>query len=353
MRRAALLLALGLVVVDVGPHVAAAGDKPAFPDGAWSGTAVHTGQVSGKGVAAWGDAAIVFELVVDGGEVVSGTMTVVGDGIGVTAGTSAKLDVTGTFALSGSAVVVHAEGSYHFEGTAASYGVEVPVEFSFGTTGTFSPSWVSCNKVTGDLATTSQQAAEAAGFNADLEAKFVAFREGGSPTAKSLATSYENLVDALVDAIDSAPPVSLALDLAKQVDALNAKIAGLGGCDSPPKGFQNGVADTLLAALFQDLLQTALDDAGSYSAQDLLTLLSVGVHVGAVGSAVGASAAFQQKAASLATQFEAVLEQKLDAAASAGDTQTVLDVLVGAQQFGLDALANKAQGYLATGSPGP
>lgn len=353
MRRAAIGLVLGSMVLWSVPSTALAAKKPAFPDGTWSGTALHTGHVSAKGVAAWGDAAIVFDLTVEGGEVTDGKMTVVGGGVGTTTGTAATLDISGTFSLSGSAAVVKATGTYHFEGTASSYGVEVPLEFSMDTSGTFSPSWVSCNKVTGDLATTSQEAAEAAGFDASLSANFVAVREGGTPAAASITKEYGELVDAVLDATDSAPPVSLVLQLAQQVDALNAKVAGLGACDTPPKGFEKGLSDTVLASLFQDLLQTVLNDPDAYTAQQLLSLLAVGVHVGAVGPSVGGSAAFRQMADSLYTQFGANLEVKLEAAAKAGDTATILDILVGAQQFGFDSLADKAQGYLASVSPGP
>ena len=63
----------------------------------------------------------------------------------------------------------------------------------------------------------------------------------------------------------------------------------------------------------------------------------------AVGNSVPGSGPYQEVAKNLLVEFEATLEAKLQTAAQAGDVQTVLDILVGAQQYGLDALANEAQ----------
>ncbi len=353
MRRVILVLAVFTWAVTAIVPAATADKKVAFPDGVWEGTAYHTGTVSKDDLFATGKGAVAFQLTVENGEVTDGKLTAVSDGVGSSETAIATLHFVLTTALYGSADVVKAKGWVKATGEGSASGITVPIEFETHVNGLFSPSWVSCSKVTGDLATQSEKAAQAAGFNADLEAAFVAFRVAGSAGVEGITKQYSDLVNAVLDAGGGSPTVAQVLSLAQQVDALNAQIAGLGGCDLPPKGFQNGLADTLLAALFQDLLQTALNDSSAYSAQELLALLGAGVHVGAVGPSVGGSAPFQQMADSLYTQFGAVLEQKLDAAAAAGDTTTILDILVGAQQFGLTALANKAQGYLATGGPGP
>ena len=83
----------------------------------------------------------------------------------------------------------------------------------------------------------------------------------------------------------------------------------------------------------------------------LLTLLGVGIRVGAIGESVPGSAPLKQKAKELLDGFEAGLEQKLDEATAAGDAPTIIDILIGAQQFGLDALAANAQGALAQVQP--
>ena len=353
MRKVALVLVLCLTVAGAGLHAAVAGKKVAFPDGVWEGTAFHTGTVSKDDLFATGKGAVAFQLTVENGQVTDGKLTAVSDGAGTSEAAIATLHFVLTTALYGSAEVVKAKGWLKATGEGTAYGVTVPIEFETHVNGLFSPSWVSCNKVTGDLATQSEQAAQAAGFNANIEADFVAFRVAGTAGVESITTQYTQLVDAILDAAGGAPTAAQVLTLAQQVDALNAQVAGLGGCDVPPQGFQNGVADTLLASLFQDLLQTALNDPSAYTAQELLALLAAGVHVGAVGPSVSGSAPFQQMADSLYTQFGAILEQKLDQAAAAGDAATILDILVGAQQFGLQALADKAQGLLASGSPAP
>jgi hypothetical protein len=71
--------------------------------------------------------------------------------------------------------------------------------------------------------------------------------------------------------------------------------------------------------------------------------------MGAVGNKVPGSGLLQSAAKNLLVQFEATLDLKLEAAAAAGDTQTILDILIGAQIYGLDDLADKAQGLLAEG----
>lgn len=77
----------------------------------------------------------------------------------------------------------------------------------------------------------------------------------------------------------------------------------------------------------------------------------MGIRVGAIGESVPGSAPLKQKAKELLDGFEAGLEQKLDEATAAGDAPTIIDILIGAQQFGLDALAANAQGALAQVQP--
>jgi hypothetical protein len=127
----------------------------------------------------------------------------------------------------------------------------------------------------------------------------------------------------------------------------------LGACGGPlPPGFTKGLSDTLLAALFQQMVrENVLDLPDQYTAQALLSILGVAVRIGAVGNSVAGSAALKKEATDLLAYFDTTLELKLDAAIAAKDTQTILDILIGAQQFGLDALANKAQGALAQVQP--
>ena len=72
--------------------------------------------------------------------------------------------------------------------------------------------------------------------------------------------------------------------------------------------------------------------------------------MGCVGDSVPGSGAYQDFAKNLLVQFETTLEAKLNDAAAVGDSTTILDILVAAQQFGLDALAEKAKGLLESGN---
>jgi hypothetical protein len=138
--------------------------------------------------------------------------------------------------------------------------------------------------------------------------------------------------------------------MVQQYEAYAAKVAGIGACGGKlPGGFESGLSDKALGFLFQDLLQKALDNPDAYTAQELLSLLASGLRMGAVGNKVPGSGLLQSAAKNLLVQFEATLDLKLQAAAAAGDTQTILDILIGAQIYGLDDLADKAQGLLAEG----
>jgi hypothetical protein len=113
-----------------------------------------------------------------------------------------------------------------------------------------------------------------------------------------------------------------------------------------PRPPQKGLQDTLLTALFQDLLSEKVLPGDAYTAQELLAFLGVGVHVGAVGGSVPGN--LGQTAKNLFVEFEAALDIKLTQAIAEGNVPTIIDILIGAQQFGLDSLAAKAQGALAT-----
>lgn len=58
-----------------------------------------------------------------------------------------------------------------------------------------------------------------------------------------------------------------------------------------------------------------------------------------------------QMANSLLVEFEAALDLKLTQAIAEGNVPIIIDILVGAQQFGLDSLAAKAHGALAEVQP--
>jgi hypothetical protein len=349
MRRLALLTALGLLMGGTLPVRAAEG--VAFPDGEWEGTAIWTGSISKTDVFASGNGKVAFTLTVDGGEVTGGELTMNGAGQSKVPGGSGKLKLAALLNLGGTADKVTANGSMGYNGTVTVTGFgTVPVSGTVaGSTGTFSPSFASCNKVTGDLATEGRKVQAAAGFATTVTAKFVAIRTAGGASSAAILEEYKSLVAKLVNIADFTANDLLAL--AHQIDALNAKILGLGPCEAPPEGFEQGLSDTLLTALFQDLLEAPATLPEHFPTHYLISFLGVGIRVGAVGESVPGSALLKQKAMELLVGFEAGLELKLNEAIAAGDMPTIIDILIAAQQFGLDSLANKAQGGLAEIQP--
>ena len=354
-RWVAAAVALGLALPSALP-AAGGGDEVAFPDGVWVGQpAIWKGTVDEGFVFAEALANVDFDLTVEDGEVTDGNMKIKGKVASVVEGdpqVSVAGTVKGSYTLGGTGSVITVSGTVSFDLVAEAAGIgSFPLSFSAsGGGGRFKPSFASCNKVTGDLATEHEKDVQAQGINASLEAAFVAFRIAAPEEAEEVLAEYEAVVNLIIDLPKNPAPADL-LAVAAKIDALNAKSLGLVACEIAPKGFQKGLQDTLLSALFQDVLEGIFANADQYSAQDLLSLLGVGVRVGAVGLNVPGSKALKDVAESLFTQFEAALSQKVDAANAAGDKQTILDVLVAAQQYGMDALADHAQGALAEVQP--
>lgn len=346
-RRPALALSLCVVLTALALSPAAASPKPAFPDGKWEGTAIFAGTITKGNIWASGSGKVGFGLTIENGEVTDGTLDLAGKGTSKTANATATLTAIGSLPLSGTAQVVEVGGSIDLKGSATSQGFTLPLEFSSPAVGQFSPTFVTCNKVTGDMATFGRKIQESYGFNSTLQAPFVAARVAGSGNSEQLVQQYKDLTDALVAALGDPLTPDIVLGFVQQIDALNAAFAGLGGCDAAPSGFENGLSDVLMASLFQDLLQKGLDDYQSYSAQELIAMLTAGSHVGSVGPAVKGSAPFKQMASDLWTQFEASLDVKLNAAISAGDTPTILDIATAASQYGMDTLWSKATAALS------
>ncbi len=341
-----------LVLVSVGLPALPAGAKlgPAFPDGQWHGTSLYGGKISKADVSATGFGDVTFDLTVANGEVTDGTLSVHVSATGTSATAVADLTFSGTLQMGGTAAAVEFSGPVTVKGTASSGAFTVPIKFTATDHGTFSPAFVTCNQVTGDLAVGARKDQQAAGFATTIKGPFVAIRTAGAAgSVDAVIQQYKSLNDAMVDALGGSPSPEEVIELAKQYEAVAATLASIGACESLPTGFESGLSDKMIGALFQDLLQNALDHPAKYSAQALLSLLGSGLRMDAVGNSVPGSGPYQEVAKNLLVEFETTLEAKLQTAAKAGDTQTVLDILVGAQQCGLDALANEAQGLLATG----
>jgi len=347
-------LAVGLVVALAAPPAVGQGDV-GFPDGDWEGQPlVWRGSLDEGFVFAEGAADVTFELSVEDGKVSSGSMKLSGRSSSVVEGpppVTVNVNVSGNYGLTGTAADVTMTGSLTMRGTAETQGFQVPIDFTTDPgKSSFSPTFVSCNKVTGDLATQHEQHVQAQGINASIDAAFVAIRVSADPDAAEVLNEAAALRELIV-ALSVPPKAAEMLVVAEKIDAFNARLVGLAACDAAPPGFQKGLQDTVLSALFQEVLNEALARTDDYSGQELLSLLAVGIRIGAVGLSVPGNPAVKNFAKNLFTQFEAALIGKVDAANAAGDQQTILDVLVTAQQLGMNALADHAQGALAGVQP--
>jgi hypothetical protein len=340
---ATMLTLLGAVPVQVPPPVPVVLPLD-FPDGVWHGTSLYGGAINRPGVWAAANGDVVFDITVLDGKVTDGTMTIELPGTSESATGTANITLTGTLKMSGTAAIVEFSGPVTMKGTATSGGFSVPIDFTGISDGALSPTWVTCNVVSGDLATQARDMQEAAGFTSSVAGPFVAVRSGG----EELAQEYAALVAAIADLLVVKPTPEQVLELAQQAEALVKKRAALGACGSLPPDYVPGVPEFVIGDLFQELLQKALSDPDAYTAQELLSLLGSGIRVRAVGNSVPGEGPYQDFAKSLLVQFENALEAKLDAAAAAGDWETVQDIWTAAQQLGLAALADKAKDLWAT-----
>jgi hypothetical protein len=338
MRR---VLISSLTMATLAVAVPASSKVAAFPPGTWEGTAIWTGSISKQDIFATGLGNVSFTLDVLEGTV-GGTMKMKGKGESKVPGGSAKLSINATLDLSGSPSKIQGSGTGHFSGTATAQGFTVPVDISVPAGASFSPATATCTKVTGDLATEGRKVQESYGFNTNVTANFVAVRVAAKGDAGDLMIEYKDTISAILDADDDGLTVEEVLDLIAQVEALNSKILGAAACGGVPPDFQKGLADPLFAAAFRTLLSSALKDADKYTAQQILSMLGTAFRAGVVGKSAPGQAASEN----LLVEFEVDLEGKLNAAKAAGDTQTILDIYVGAQQAGLTSLAQKAKAAL-------
>ncbi len=315
-----------------------------FPDGEWHGTSVYKGAITQAGVWAAADGDVIFDMTVVDGEVVGGSLRFAVTGDSVTDTGSSELTFSGSMQMSGTAFVVEFSGPTTMTGTATSGGFTVPIEFTGPSEGTLLPSYVTCNQVNGDLATQARNIQENAGFATSVTGNFVAIRTGDTPgSGEALLQEYIALRNAILDMLATDPTAAQVLKLTQQYEAYAAKLVAIGSCQSLPGDLDPDLSDDVIAALLQDLLQKALDHPEKYSAQELLSLLGSGLRMDAVGVAVSESAPYEAFAENLLAQFGAALLDKLHAASAAGDQNTIKDILVGALQYGLGALAKEAK----------
>jgi hypothetical protein len=263
-------------------------DPVAFPDGQWRGTAIWTGGISKADIFASGTGDVVFVLTIDDGQVTDGELAMEGVGKSKVPGGSGKLNLQALLELSGTASQIQAAGTLHYSGTVTVEGVgSVPVSGTVASgTGSFSPQFVTCNRVTGDLATQGRKIQQAAGFNTSVTAKFVAVREGEAKEPEAIER-YKHVADALLSVLESAragttPSVEQVAQLVVQIEQVNETFHESSPCTGPvPPDFQEGTADPLFVELINQLaLELLTNHEEKYSVHELLSLLVLIPRVG-------------------------------------------------------------------------
>lgn len=323
---------------------------PTFSNGTWVGTATYFGELNEATVNALAAADIGFKLVVSGGQVTTGTLTMTGQGSSVetSVGGSAILNVSLTAELSGSADNVAVTGTATFTGTAQAQGFEVPIDFSGPVSGSFQPEWATCTQVGGDFGTQAEEAAAAYGLNVQAEGLFVAKRVADGfedDPKKYIPPDYTKLVDDMQKAAAGDITAAELKKLVQRIEEVNAEIVGAALCDQVPAGFEEGlVKDDFFYDQFKAIFDKILSAPGKFSVYDLADFLTTAIRVGAVGAA----APDQAYSDATLQKFEQAFVDRLatlNANTPAG-ADAILAIYVAAKQAGLTDLANAAKAKL-------
>jgi hypothetical protein len=325
--------------------------SPTFPAGIWKGTAVATGGISGHGAEGFLPEPIIvtfeFEVAPDG-NVVNGIWGWNGEVVSAAEGVAGLFTMSGSGPLGGNASRIELSGNIHMSGTVTVNGAEFPIENDSPAGGAFSPRSVSCNVVSGDMATEGRQIQQEAGLATTVTAPFTAHRIG-APGDQGLA-NFEEIYTELVLTAEGllavgVPPVEDIVALVERAESFYHQVYLSIEC---PGGATNQLPGTQhyshFVALLGQVLLTALADASVFSADDLLTLAFAAVRIGVVGAAAPDPALSTQVWQAL---YDAV-ETKLADATAAQDKGDCTFLLVTATALGFTDLVAPAQACVAS-----
>ena len=354
-RRVLFVAAMTLALFGAGPVSAAAPVlPPAFPDGTWEGQSVDTGPISKPGLWAVATGDVMFDLTVsNGSELADGTLRIDSTSKSEAGVDLAEITVEGDVGAERDVGVRGVLGSGHDDrgGDVA----RVPGSDRLLRT----HQWDAVARVTsppdpvtGDLAT------EAAGYPAIAGLRHrrhrVLRRDSHRWRCGTRGRGRRRVQ--LAGSRDGGPAghrilrPSNILEIAERYEALAAKVAAISACVALPPGFVAG-----LVRHGHGFAVPARPAEGARRPRRVHGAAAAGA--ARLGPEDGlrrrtpfpARAPTRTLAKNLLVQFETALEAELDAAAAAGDFQTILDILVAAEQFGLDALAAKAKSLQGSG----
>jgi hypothetical protein len=320
--------------------------SPSFPAGIWKGTAVATGGISGHGAEGFLPEPIIvtfeFEVAPDG-SVVNGIWGWNGEVVSAAEGVTGLFTMSGSGPLGGSAARIELSGNIHMSGTVTVNGAEFPIENDSPAAGAFSPRSVSCNVVSGDMATEGRQLQEGAGLATTVTAPFTAQRIG-APGDQGLANFEETYTELVLTAegllAAGVPPVEDVVALVERAESfyhqvyLSIECPGAATSMLPGKQHYSHFVD-----LLGQVLLTALADPSVFSADEVQTLAFAAVRIGVVGAAAPDPALSAQVWQAL---YDAV-ETKLADATAAQDKGNCAFLLVTATAMGFSELVAPAQ----------
>jgi hypothetical protein len=324
--------------------------SPSFPAGIWKGTAVATGGISGHGAEGFLPKPIIvsfeFEVAPDGG-VVNGIWGWNGEIVSAADGVAGLFTMSGSGPLGGNAARIELSGNIHMSGTVTVNGAEFPIENDAPAGGAFSPRSVSCNVVSGDMATEGRQLQEGAGLATTVTAPFTAQRIG-APGDQGLANFEETFTELVLTAegllAAGVPSVEDVVALVERAESFYHQVylstECPGGATSMLPGQQHY---SHFVALLGQVLLTALADPSVFSADEVQTLAFAAVRIGVVGAAAPDPALSAQVWQAL---YDAV-ETKLADATAAQDKGNCAVLLITATAMGFTELVAPAQACVA------
>ena len=321
--------------------------SPSFPAGIWKGTAVATGGISGHGTEGFLPEPIIvsfeFEVAPDG-NVVNGIWGWNGEVVSAAEGVAGLFTMSGSGPLGGNAGRIELSGNIHMSGTVTVNGAEFPIENDSPAAGAFSPRSVSCNVVSGDMATEGRQLQEDAGLATTVTAPFTAQRIG-APGDQGLANFEETYTELVLTAegllAAGVPHVADVVALTERAESFYHQVYLSIECPA------SGAASMLpgqqhyshFVALLGQVLLTALADPSIFSAEEVQTLAFAAVRIGVVGTAAPDPALSAQVWQAL---YDAVETKLADATATQNKADCTV-LLIAASAMGFTELVAPAQ----------
>ena len=156
------------------------------------------------------------------GNVVNGIWGWNGEVVSAAEGVAGLFTMSGSGPLGGNASRIELSGNIHMSGTVTVNGAEFPIENDSPAGGAFSPRSVSCNVVSGDMATEGRQIQQEAGLATTVTAPFTAQRIG-APGDQGLANFEETYTELVLTAegllAAGVPPVEDIVALVERAES--------------------------------------------------------------------------------------------------------------------------------------